>query len=169
MNEDQMGGIPEIDLEEEARVSASAAAQDEEQEPVEQLPKPDYDGLLQALVAFANQWGITSTITLNLGGSMVSGELISVNSYIDEFAAQYRDGFTDPELGKTFFELVSSFKPETPNPAGTLPEQRPRYIHMRNVRTYAPGRPQFAVNSTLWRGRISEVSGFVLGVPSVPN
>jgi hypothetical protein len=57
------------------------------------LQKHDQDWLLQELVKYANHWDINFSVTLNLGGSMVSGTLISAHAYIDEFAVKFRDIF----------------------------------------------------------------------------
>ncbi|MDN2716866.1 gas vesicle accessory protein GvpU [Janthinobacterium sp. SUN120] len=134
------------------------------------LQKPDQDRLLQELVKHANDWGLSISITLNLGGSMVSGQLISVETYLDEFAAEFKASFKDnPEIAQSYFDLFSSYKPKRSEAEDKSPITPARYIHLQGVRTYAPGRPQFSVTSNLWRGRISEVSGFFIGMPPLPN
>lgn len=134
-------------------------------EPVLVEPRSDQDWFLQELVRYTNQWGISVDITLNLGGAMVSGKLISGETYLDEVAAEFKEGFKGNALGQTFFDLITSYKPVVRDPEDTTPLPPAHYIHLKDVRTYVPGRADQSVSSKLWRGRISKVSGFFLGEP----
>jgi len=160
--------IPETDLNEQAPTNAPDTS-DEAEAPLDNS-RADLDRLLQELVAYADHWGVNTSITLNLGGSMVSGEIISTREYVEKFAVQYQKQFANvPEAAEAMTKLILWFKPDEPGDYKPYPAKRSRFIHLEKVRTYAPGRPQLAVTSSLWRGNIAEVKGFSLGYPPPPE
>jgi len=160
--------ISETDLNEDVSTDVAVTG-DEAEAPVE-TSRLDHDQLLQELVAYANHWGIRTVVTLNLGGSMVSGTIISTREYLDKFAAEYRKHLSPiPEAAEALGDRILSFKPDEPKTDDPLPAQKPRFINLENVRTYAPGRPQLAISSSLWRGNIAGVTGFFIGAPPPPE
>src|SRR5438309_374555 len=87
-------------------------------------------------------------ITLNVGGMLIAGELISGKTYLQEFTSQAE-------------QTTSSKQNDEP-----LPDDEDRhYIHLRNAFFYmtggtpVPGRGE----GFLWRGRLSAVDGFTMG------
>ena len=129
---------------------------------------PSADWFLQQLVDYSNIYGIGTPITVQVGGMMICGEIIPASVYFDEFAAEFKRGFTQsPELGDTFFDLVVSYKKLLVQPEEGEDVPPPNYIHLRNAKVFTVGNVQNAVNVALWRGRISEVGGFFLGTVSV--
>lgn len=131
------------------------------------LPSYETDWFLQNLVRFANEWGLEMSITLQVGGMLVSGTLISGKRYFDEFATLFASGFKNDnqELGESFHKLISSYKQiyeVTPEESENSPP--PAYIHLRNTLFFQPGQQVFPTSGQLlWRGRIAEVGGFHLG------
>ncbi|WIF65375.1 hypothetical protein QN096_16490 [Metapseudomonas otitidis] len=122
------------------------------------------DWFLQMLVRQANELGVEVGITLTVGAGLVSGTLISVESYFDLFAQEYAHSW--PEEGRediraTFAKLgvMAKSTGEDPN---LLP---PQYIHLRDVSVYAAG-GLTCTGLTLWRGTLASVTGFNLGTLS---
>ena len=87
--------------------------------------------------------GPTVGVTATVGGVSLTGELISMTEYIELM------GF-NPESARVFLESYDS--------AGV-----PRFFHMKNARLIS-GTILVPTNmGMLWRGRISDVSGFSMG------
>jgi hypothetical protein len=132
-------------------------------------PLPRNDWLLQNLVSFANEIGVESGVTLQVGGMLVSGTIISIDKYLEEFSTLFEGGFkNDAELGGQLGELIKSWKPERPqlSPDETPSGPPPQMVHLRNARFFFPGQRAFPAAHVLWRGRLSEVGGFFLGLLS---
>ena len=73
--------------------------------------KAETDWFLQSVVNFANDWGVETGLTLQVGGLLVSGIVISGTKYFDEFSGLYATGFkNDPDLGTSFSSLIASYK-----------------------------------------------------------
>ncbi|MEY9717853.1 hypothetical protein ABIA22_000343 [Sinorhizobium fredii] len=129
------------------------------------------DPFIQTLVDATNGTGVGAGITLHSHGMLVSGDMISLGQFFE----LVREGFagatahTDSdELATTirgFFvgiagkwveaaEIMKEKEAEEPGPP-------PSYIHLKNVVMVVPGQDVFRL--PLWRGRISEISGFSIG------
>lgn len=118
---------------------------------------------MQGLVDYANEYGVGAGISLQVSGMIVADEIISAESYFDEFAAEFRGGFkTSPENGQAFFDLITSCKQYLKQPEGQK-KVPPNYIYLRDVQIYTVRNHRSATKVTLWRGRLSEVGGFHLG------
>jgi hypothetical protein len=139
----------------------------ESQGKAEAVPAYDrIDWFLQELVGFANKWGVQTGLTLQIGGILVSGLVINGQQYFEEFATSYGSGFAnDPEIGTGLAQLISTNVRVYQKPAANSELPPPNYIHLRQARFYVPGqRPIPHGSAVLWRGRISEVAGFTLGM-----
>jgi hypothetical protein len=139
------------------------------------------DSLLLAFVNGANQSGLEIGLTLHVSGMVVSGTLISFGTYLDSMGGYMRHIGAGPgsqtsltAFAAMFDQLSDQFKTamaesgaSEPDPAD-LPDGQPRelYIHLRDALVFAPGVPS-AVPRTLWRGRLSHVSGWFIGSLSV--
>jgi hypothetical protein len=126
------------------------------------------DWFLQSLVNFANNWGVETGVTLQVGGMMVSGMIIAAPKYFDEFAANYASGLrNDPALGESFSNLITSYKKLVEVPPEEMESAPlPQYIHLKNALFFTPGQQPLSSQPVLWRGRITEVGGFFLGTLS---
>lgn len=123
---------------------------------------PDY--LLQDLVQLANI-GVGFGVTLNVGGVLVSGNVVSGRTYIQHTMNDVVGSMKDGPI-KT--ALVDRFKPYLElYPEEPTPEQRdslPTFIHLTNAKFYTPGTADPTPSTgMLWRGVISDVSGFFFG------
>ena len=133
----------------------------------ELAPLPRNDWLLQNLVNFANEAGVESGVTLQVGGLLVSGTMISFDKYLDEFSDLFGAGFgKNSELGKQIGTAIKGWKPERKAPSAEDAQDwpPPQFVHLRNASFFFPGQRAFPSSQVLWRGRLSEVGGFFLGV-----
>lgn len=139
------------------------------------------DWFLEMLVDIVTRDGISFGITLNVGGVLVSGELVSYRKYFEGFAEDFkggliRAGFTpdNAEIAVKAFREVPDFLTSIANTneqggaRGTPPSPRPGFIHLRNARFFHPGEVPVPANKGVWwRGRLNAVDGFILGSLSV--
>lgn len=120
------------------------------------------DWFLQTLVDTVNRSELSFGITLNVGGFLISGTLISGKSYFEGFGGDFASGCnnvkTAQSIKETFAKCGNIYKEDQEN----LPP--PAYIHLKDARFFnTSGRPIPGNRGVWWRGRISEVQGFVLG------
>lgn len=123
----------------------------------QQLP----DALLQELVEIAGA-GFGFGITLTVGGTLVSGNVCSGSKYMqfifDETLADV-DEQVKEAIKKRLQPFADIYAPDA------WSAQAPTYIHLENARFFTPGVSGATPSSpVLWRGRISDVSGFCFGV-----
>jgi len=129
------------------------------------VPKPDEiqsDWFLEEFVDSINGTDSELGITLTVGGILVSGVIISGHKYFQGLAASMK--ILTPEGQENTEEYFKSFgeiylKPKEPN------SKPPSFIHLKDAMFYQPGlgQPIPSSDGVLWRGRISEVDGFMMG------
>ena len=140
------------------------------------------DWFLQSLVAIANRSGFEIGITLNVGGSIISGILVGGAKYFDGVAEEWRIGYlqsggksedadfwksTISEFSKIYKESIE--KQEQAAREGTQPESSPgelypEYIHLKDAQMHYSGQDPIPANRGIWwRGRLQAVDGFSLG------
>jgi hypothetical protein len=125
---------------------------------------PRKDWFLQFLVNIANKSQFQLGITLNVGGFLVSGTLAGVKQYFAgfgaDFAASFDAGIGSEEIKETFRKIGD----ECSCVSKAEPAESPSYIHLKDARFFDAQGNSIQGNSSLWwRGRISEVQGFVPG------
>lgn len=133
-----------------------------------QTPVPDNapkrDWFLRFLVNLANKNRFELEITLNVGGLLISGTLAGVKKYFAGFGENFAASIG---ASKESEEIMTTFKKIGDECACVShPEQTdaPSYIHLKNARFFATDGKMIEGDSGIWwRGRISEVQGFVLG------
>jgi hypothetical protein len=135
---------------------------DKKKLPIDNAPKKDW--FLQFLVNLANRNQFELGITLNVGGFLIAGTLVGVKQYFAEFGADFAASFDagkSPEDIRTFFKKIGdecacvSHKEQTESPS---------YIHLKDARLFnTQGKPMQESGGVWWRGRISEVQGFIPG------
>ncbi|MFH0782616.1 MAG: gas vesicle accessory protein GvpU [Pseudomonadota bacterium] len=133
---------------------------------------PAKDWFLQFLVNMANKNKLELGITLNVGGLLISGTLAGVKQYFTDFGADFAASLKE---GKGSEEIKATFKKigdECACVSHSEQTESPSYIHLKNVRFFTAQETEIVENrSSWWRGRISEVQGFVpgnLGKPATP-
>jgi hypothetical protein len=128
---------------------------------IENAPLEDW--FLQNLVDFANKYNMAIGITLNVGGFLISGLLISGKEYFQGFASDFASGVKEKELAETVKELFSKYGDIYKEQEG-IEIPLPIYIHLKEARFFnTAGGPIPGNRAVWWRGRISQVQGFILG------
>ena len=121
-------------------------------------PIAEQDWFLTSLVSIVNKFDLQPSITLFVGGLMVSGQLMSDKRYFEELGRRWdaalggRIGESPPE------EFAEPFKDGAASP------ETPSYIHLQGARMSIPGvRSSRSSEPIYWRGRLSAVDGFFIG------
>lgn len=122
---------------------------------------PVADWHLQNLVQLANNAGAEMGITLMVNGTVITGTLIGGKSYFNEFADSFASGWTTLDE-----DAKQAVRDSMARPADDYGSDKPQgtvsYIHLRNARVQTPT-GSMPEGGFLWRGRLSQVSGFFLG------
>ncbi|HVY32582.1 MAG TPA: gas vesicle accessory protein GvpU [Polyangiaceae bacterium] len=121
---------------------------------------PSQDWFLSALVTIMNSLrGAGLGITLQVGGLLVTGQLASGADYLEETGEGLDAALTGGKrdsIAKAMGELAEKLYSNE--------KQAPGYIHIRNARFFKPGANGIPQESKKWwRGRLSEVDGFIIG------
>jgi len=131
--------------------------------PTQQPPLDQLDWFLQTLVGMVNRnLGVEVGVTLQVSGLLVSGLLTSGASYFEGIANDIAAGFQETQdsdaIKQAFVGYADLYKRPSPTTA---------YLHLKEARFFDPaGTPIPTHRGVWWRGRLSEVSGFVLGTLS---
>jgi hypothetical protein len=141
---------------------------------VDETPSPVYidepDLILHALIALVSQVGGESAIsmTLNVHGSMMTGLLVPRDRWLEEFERQAAGiGKAGADLGAGLRAAIHQVELEAPGTGGDEPPpyRIHRWVHLINARPWP--RSDFPPDDEgfVWRGRLSDVSGWALGTP----
>lgn len=124
------------------------------------------DWFLQSLINGVNGQDTELGITLNIGGFLVSGQLVSGHKYFEGFGADLGSAFTDPEAKRVLQQSFERFGGlYTSDPSNEPAIAPPNYLHLKNARFFNTAGKSIPENRGVWwRGRVSEISGFFLGV-----
>ena len=110
--------------------------------------------------------GVGVSLTLNVGGLLVTGNLVSGKEYFIEFGKVFAKAI-DPEDGENAKGIRESYEMMAQDVYGQDESKSspPTYLHMKNAKYYSVSGDSLPNNdeTSLWRGRISEVGGFSLG------
>ncbi|MFG6111142.1 gas vesicle accessory protein GvpU [Stenotrophomonas nematodicola] len=124
------------------------------------------DDFLQSIVNTVNlQPNYQLPVTLYLGGSLVSGQLISGDRYFEEMAELLSRGTYDAEHERELTRAsVNEFGDKYRKAREDQGEQDgPVFIHLREASVFGLTGSPIPSNPVLWRGRINAVSGFHIG------
>ncbi|WLG37634.1 gas vesicle accessory protein GvpU [Pseudomonas rhodesiae] len=121
------------------------------------------DWLLQWFVKLVGSLNIEIGITLTVGGSIISGNLVSHQSYFDKLAEDVSAPFAkiaSEETAETMKNMILAYKPGEPG----ADDPASQYLHLKDCQLFTNG-VQPTGSGALWRGKISAVDGFTLGRP----
>lgn len=121
------------------------------------------DWVLQSLVNLVDL-GLGMGVTLSIPGSVVSGRLVSQADYLARLTEQFRSASSDESIASVadgFEKIGEAMERPADAPVGWRPVPSD-FIHLADAR-YVVGERLTPTDGMLWRGRISEVSGFSLG------
>ena len=127
------------------------------------------DWFLQAIIETYVTSGVEMGLTLTIGGSVVSGLLISGKTYFRELKDFLME--SSQQEGDIFETLANDFGALGPHiydkPSDATDEWKPdpiSFIHLKAARFHAPGQRGMPLkNGFLWRGRLEAVDAFSLG------
>ena len=138
------------------------------------------DPLLEVLITFADQ-GSEVGVTLHVGGSMVSGVVISGSKYYELLADLFQEGYERAGMSdagapmrdalmSVAKDLYSRSSEKPSNPDTEKPPMVRTFIHLRDAHFVDATGKQFydaqRVAGLVWRGRLADISGWFLGNPS---
>lgn len=121
------------------------------------------DNFLQGLVNLCNNTESTMSITLCIGGGLITGTLIGGEEYFNLFhEALVASGFPAEEaeifkeFGQIYRDQRDKEKKENYSP--------PQFIHLKDAHVFNGGPVAIPTNQgIIWRGRLTEIDGFLLG------
>lgn len=125
----------------------------------------DRDWLLASMIRIFSNNGIDMGITLNVHGSVISGNLISGKKYLAEMATKFSELAEGKDFYKTLENFFSGYLPiydATSEDEEGVPVDI-NYIHLRNAKVFSPGGSIPTGKGELWRGRLDAVNGFTFG------
>jgi hypothetical protein len=122
------------------------------------------DWFLQSLVETINGTEAELGITLQVGGLLVSGHLVSGHRWFEAFADQIAAGIADAEgreeVRAAYASYADVYRQDDPDVEAPLPQ----FIHLRDAHYFgADGSAIPSSQGVLWRGRVAQVAGFHLG------
>ncbi|WP_301181601.1 gas vesicle accessory protein GvpU [Thalassolituus sp. UBA3500] len=121
------------------------------------------DPVLQQFVDMANTMKMSMGITLNIGGSAITGTLIGKDEYFETLGAQVK-GALERMSGKPFEGTPFSSKGDTDEGESDHDFLETRFIHLKGAQIMdVAGNRLPSEDGILWRGRLSEITGFILG------
>lgn len=127
----------------------------------------DVDWFLQILVSTVNKTSIDIGITLNVGGLIISGQLINIKIYFEGLAQEMALANADEPLKdafQTMFRKIGSEYKLSSEESENENQPPPKFIHLKNAKMLLANGQKVPTNQGVWwRGRLSEVDGFSLG------
>lgn len=134
-----------------------------------QVPSAQHDWFIQSLVNIANVAPLSFGVTLQVSGLLVSGYLVSGKAYFEAVGAQIIRGVAqNAALADQMRQMFATFEAAYPGDPAQKERPVPQFVHLQNARFYSTdGAPVPANEGVWWRGRISEISGIVIGILGV--
>lgn len=120
------------------------------------------DWLVQWFAKFVDngQAGISIPVTFTIGGSLVSGHLISEAEYFEQLSSDFSDAL--PEAAREAAKkLIIALQPTLSVDEDDQPAIQ--FVHLKGARVFNGSSNPIPSSGTLWRGKISSVEGFTLG------
>ncbi len=128
-----------------------------------QVSNREIDWFLEFFVSIANQ-GVTLGITLNVHGTLISGNLIGGKEYFELLSKSLVDSGSD--MGKALAAAVVQGKDRYDQSIQEEPVNF-HYIHLKNAKVFNSNKNPMPTDGMLWRGRLNSVDGFTIGELSV--
>jgi hypothetical protein len=132
-------------------------------------PSAQHDWFIQSLVNVANVAPLSFGVTLQVSGLLVSGYLVSGKAYFEAIGQQVVKGYAqNAALADQMRKMFATFESAYPNDPTQTDRPVPQFVHLQNARFYSTdGTPVPSDAGVWWRGRISEISGIVIGILGV--
>jgi hypothetical protein len=132
-------------------------------------PSAQHDWFIQSLVNVANVAPLSFGVTLQVSGLLVSGYLVSGKAFFEATGQQIVSGLVqNAALADQMRKMFATFESAYPNDPTQTDRPVPQFVHLQNARFYSTdGTPVPSNAGVWWRGRISEISGIVIGILGV--
>jgi hypothetical protein len=132
-------------------------------------PTAQHDWFIQSLVNVANVAPLSFGVTLQVSGLLVSGYLVSGKAYFTAIGQQVVSACEqNADLAEQMRKMFATFESAYPNDPAQKERPVPQFVHLQNARFYSTdGKPVPTHAGVWWRGRISEISGIVIGILGV--
>ncbi len=129
--------------------------------------EPPLDPELRLLISLVNGDGENRShfgVSLNIPGGVIYGQVISRDAYAQEWEAALRDlpGAGAESLAR-LPKLINQVLEKQHEEQETDP--LPRWVHLRDA-TFLTGAPNQTMHYGLWRGRLADIVGWSLSIPS---
>jgi hypothetical protein len=133
----------------------------------------DNDALLEFLVTKVEETGIGAGITICMNGSVITGNITKSKIYYDKMIEMYDfdesqlTAKNPEELDKwneyhaEYVRFINELKNQEKD------QQSLKYIYLENV-TFRNVNSNTPTQAIVWRGKISSVDGFSVGISSSP-
>jgi hypothetical protein len=116
-------------------------------------------------------------VTLFVGGSVLSGDLISPKTYFKEITKQYESAECDPKLNeisklinKQLGEIFAAAIEKAALSKSTQEEPlEGDTIYLKNIKMWTPHTSPLAYNNALMELHVDAIDGFILGTPSIDS
>ncbi|WP_295550918.1 hypothetical protein [uncultured Stenotrophomonas sp.] len=128
-------------------------------------PQIEIDTFLRNLVMFSMN-GVSVDVSLTVNGIIVCGQIASGREYFESVMSDFDRALESEDLKLAMWPLFESYRDRY------LPENRTddfdvTYIHLKDATFHSPsgavGIPNGNAPKKMWRGKLSQVSGFTLG------
>ncbi|MFJ5771386.1 gas vesicle accessory protein GvpU [Psychrobacillus sp. NPDC093180] len=116
------------------------------------------DVLLTSLIAATNNSTLEIGVTLNVNGNLITGLLISYESYLKATSERLKGHNKMADVISGFFDKIAKEHAAYKESSGGAPS--PSMIHLKDAKLI-DGNNTF--NLEYWRGKISSVDGFIIG------
>ena len=127
---------------------------------------PGVDWLLARLVNFA-ELDLSISVTLTVGGLIISGNVISGRKYFEAVASKMKSanltGDTDPSIPENLEKLFLSFREVYPKPSSEGPPIKPAFIHLGDARVVMGGGQVVGGGDLFWRIKLASVDSCSFG------
>lgn len=133
------------------------------------LDQPDgTDWFLANTVHLAEAYNIEQGITLNVGGVLITGVVMSGRSYfkeLGEFVKSKTHGTPSEAIGQAIGDANSQWSEMFPEAEleSEAPYRPTNYIHLRNAFVIGSNGLMSDKKGALWRGKLSAVDGYFFG------
>jgi hypothetical protein len=132
----------------------------------------DNDGLLEFLIMKVEETGIGAGVTLCVNGSIITGNLIKSKIYYDKMIGMY--DFDESQLTAKNPEELDKWNEYHTDYVRFINElkrqedkQNLKYIYLEHV-TFRNANSSIPIQAIVWRGKISSVDGFSIGISANP-
>ena len=140
-----------------------AGQQDHDQ--IDDRPKREIDPFLRNLVMFATS-GLSVDVSLTVNGIIVCGQVASGKEFFESVIQDFDEGMESGEIKDAIWPLFESYR-DMYLPENMTEDVDVNYIHLKDASFHSPsgaeGIPGPKGRRKMWRGKLSQVSGFTLG------